>query len=74
MIPGARCKTCVYWVKRPGNVYGMCYRMPPTPDVTESGDEVAQRDVRPMTKAEEWCGEYRAKDPKPVAEAKLGVH
>lgn len=73
MIPGARCKTCVYWVKRPANVYGMCYRMPPIPDVTEAEGEVAQRDVRPLVRAEEWCGEWRSKGEKPVELPPKGV-
>lgn len=75
MIPGARCKTCAFWVKRPGNVYGQCYRLPPRPDVITVEGERVQADVRPLVKAEEWCGEYRPapQKTKPTDDAPKGV-
>lgn len=61
MIPGVRCKACVYWVTEAANQYGQCHRYPPRPDVVEEDGEAAQRDVRPLTSANEWCGEWKGR-------------
>lgn len=75
MIPGVRCKTCAYWTVQTQSVYGQCHRYPPRPDVVEAESETVQRDVRPLTTANEWCGEWKGKvkREKPVETPPKGV-
>lgn len=70
---GESCRSCKFWrIAEPQYTYGMCHRMPPTPDFNftmkpsrygDGGEVTFSRRADPIwpnTSEIDWCGEHRA--------------
>lgn len=59
------CDQCRFWEVVVNN-RGDCHRFPPTTVAYETKDrEVFFDDFLPTTKSDEWCGEFKPKEPTP---------
>jgi hypothetical protein len=60
-----KCGECIYWTPMQGSpTVGQCRRYPPTPvprlvKLPEEGYSSEFRYHKPMTTADDWCGEYK---------------
>ena len=65
------CETCRFWSST-GDDRRPCRRYPPTVTSTYDGLNVKEHEVRPLTFAGSWCGEWQS-IPNPVAPFEWGV-
>lgn len=61
------CAGCRFWLSHLGGEYGICRRMPPVIQLGLVDRDVermySDRGVFPATSNEDWCGEFRPKQP-----------